>query len=352
MSRRILTCLPSLLLVGLLLPQGPSALGQGKAQPKPPQWTHAFDLKCRNSKQPIFDKDTKTFGMEVFRDDNNGNGVYILETGVLSVVRGFANVPAPIKDSKSPEWMHGLDLKVRKANEPEFTDKTQVFGIEIFRDENTGNWIYITEKGYVAVAPGDKGARAPTPSPKAPVWVHGLDLKVRKAGEKGFDNNTKVYSVEVFRDENTGLLMYVSEVGAIAVVPGEGPSAGAKSKAPEWMHGLDLKCRRGGEREFEAKSTKTFGMEVFRDENTGNWLYICETGTLAVLPGNKTAKAPTPSPRQPEWTHGLDLKVRKFGEPEFGPNTRVFGVEIFRDDNTGSIVYISEVGSITAAPVK
>jgi hypothetical protein len=347
MSRRVLNGLAGALLGSLLLQSTPAAFAQA---PKPPQWTHAFDLKCRTSKELTFDK-ARAWGMEVFRDDNNGNGVYILESGSLAIARGFASVPAPIKDSKSPAWMHGLDLKVRKANEPEFTEKTQVISLEVFRDENTGNWIYITEKGFVAVAPGEKGILAPTPSPKAPVWVHGLDLKCRKGGEKAFDANTKVWSIEVFRDENTGLLIYISETGAISLAPGEGPVAGAKSKAPEWLHGLDLKCRKGGEKDF-GKQTKTFGLEVFRDENNGNWIYICETGTVAVLAGNKTAKAPTPMPREPRWTHGLDLKVRRSGEVEFGPNTRVFGVEIFRDENTATVLYISEVGAIAAAAAK
>ena len=29
--------------------------------------------------------------------------------------------------------------------------------MEIFRDGNTGNWIYITEKGYVAATPAKGG---------------------------------------------------------------------------------------------------------------------------------------------------------------------------------------------------
>ena len=37
-----------------------------------------------------------------------------------------------------------------------------------------------------------------------PVWMHGLDLKCRKGGEKGWDKDTKNWSLEIFRDENTG----------------------------------------------------------------------------------------------------------------------------------------------------
>ncbi len=337
----------AILLFGSLL-QAPAVCAQA---PKPPQWTHAFDLKCRNSKEPTFSDKTKAYGVEVFRDDNNSNGVYIIENGDLAVVRVFGAVKAPVADSKSPAWLHGLDLKVRKANEPEFTDKTQVISLEVFRDENTANLVYISEKGSIATGPGDKAGAAPTASPKAPVWTHGLDLKVRKAGEKEFTNDTRIYSVEVFRDENTGQLIYISEVGAIAVVGGDGPAPGAKSKAPQWLHGLDLKCRKGGEKDF-TPTTKVYGIEVFRDENTGNLIYISETGALAVLPGDKAAKAPTPAPKEPVWTHGLDLKCRQFGEAEFSAKTRVFGVEVFRDDNTNSVIYISEVGAVAAVPGK
>jgi hypothetical protein len=56
---------------------------------------------------------------------------------------------------------------------------------------------------------------------KKPSWLHGLDLKVRKGGEANFDKNTKVYGIEVFKDENNGNLIYISESGSIAVVPGK-----------------------------------------------------------------------------------------------------------------------------------
>jgi hypothetical protein len=57
--------------------------------------------------------------------------------------------------------------------------------------------------------------------PKAPDWKHGMELRVRKAGEADFNKDTKKYGLEVFRDENNGNLIYISETGAIAVVPGK-----------------------------------------------------------------------------------------------------------------------------------
>jgi hypothetical protein len=58
-------------------------------------------------------------------------------------------------------------------------------------------------------------------APKGPKWSHGLDLKVRKGGEAEFSKDTKKIGVEVFRDENNNNLIYISESGCIAVVPGK-----------------------------------------------------------------------------------------------------------------------------------
>jgi hypothetical protein len=57
--------------------------------------------------------------------------------------------------------------------------------------------------------------------PKPPEWKHGMELRVRKAGEADFNKDTKKYGIEVFRDENNGNLIYISETGGIAVVPGK-----------------------------------------------------------------------------------------------------------------------------------
>jgi hypothetical protein len=55
------------------------------------------------------------------------------------------------------------------------------------------------------------------------------------------------------------------------------------AKDPVWLHGLDLKARKGGEKEF--KDARKYGVEVFKDDNNGNLVYISETGSIAVVPG-------------------------------------------------------------------
>ena len=54
---------------------------------------------------------------------------------------------------KGPKWMHGLGLKVRKGTEDNFGATTQKFGIEVFKDENNNNLIYISETGSISVVP-------------------------------------------------------------------------------------------------------------------------------------------------------------------------------------------------------
>lgn len=57
-------------------------------------------------------------------------------------------------DVKPPKWQHGLEFRVRKAGELDFTKDTKRYGIEVFKDENNGNLVYISETGDIAVLPG------------------------------------------------------------------------------------------------------------------------------------------------------------------------------------------------------
>src|SRR5438034_886858 len=72
---------------------------------KDPNWLHDLDLKCRKSTEPEFTKDTRVFGIEVFRDPNNGNGLYLSEVGALVALPGYKDVTAPTPDSKPPQWI-------------------------------------------------------------------------------------------------------------------------------------------------------------------------------------------------------------------------------------------------------
>ena len=54
---------------------------------------------------------------------------------------------------KGATFSHALVLKVRKSDEVDFSDTTKRFGVEVLRDENNGNLIYISETGSIAVVP-------------------------------------------------------------------------------------------------------------------------------------------------------------------------------------------------------
>jgi hypothetical protein len=346
LKRCLPALLPGLLLVAAALPV-PAARAQQK--PKAPQWAYAFDLAARKLGEDKFTKETQKFGVEVFRDANNGLGVYLAQTGSLGVVADFEAVKAPLRDSKAPDWVAGLDLKARPAGVEDFA-KAKTYSMEVFRDDNAGNWLLITEKGTLSAA----AAKGPAAKElKAPQWLHSMDLRCRKAGQKEWTKDTPAFGVEVYRDLSTGNLLYITDTGSVAVVSGvEAPAEAPKEgKAPEWLHGLDLHVRKYREKDF-TKATHKVGVEAFRDANNGNIILLTEAGNIAVVQGKKDLKAPTPSPRDPRFTHGLDLSCRRYGEKDFTDKTPTFGVEVFREENLGLVIYICETGSISAVTAK
>ena len=179
-------------------------------------------------------------------------------------------------------------------------------------------------------------------SAKPPEWKHAMEVRVRKAGDVKWDN-AKKFGIEVFRDENNGNLVYICDTGSVSVVPGGG-AAPEKSKAPEWKHGMELSVRKAGEPDFN-KNTKKYGIEVFSDENNGNLVYVSESGAIAVVTGVKTM-----GEKAPDWKHGMELAARKANEDKFTPTTQRYGVEVFRDENNGNLIYIADTGSITVVP--
>src|SRR5947209_518247 len=111
---------------------------------------------------------------------------------------------------------------------------------------------------------------------------------------------------------------------------GAAPAYGQKPKARQWAYAFDLSCRKFGEQEF-TKDTKTYSLEVFRDGNTGNWLYVTEAGKLASAAGKKDFAAP-PSLKAPQWLHSMDLRSRKAGVKEWTKETPAYGIEVYRDN--------------------
>lgn len=340
MSNRILLPLVGLSL--LLTAVTASRAQDGKA--KDPDSKYAMDLRARKAGEEDFTKETKKYGVEVYTDGPSGDALFLGESGSLTAVPAKLFKADP--KVKEPLFRHGLALKVRPAGEKEW-DKSKRFGIEVFKDDTSGGLVFISEAGAVAAVPAKysvEGA-ADKGKPKNPTWKHAMDLRVRKAGEKDFNKETKKVGVEVFLDENSGNLLYVSETGSFAVVPAALAGKGESGKGPSWQHGLELSVRKPGEKEF-TKDTRKYGLEVFLDESTGTLVYICETGAIAAVPG-KFARATGGASKAPELKHAMDLSVRKAGEKEFTKETRKFGIEVYKDDNNGNVVYLSDSGDLT-----
>jgi hypothetical protein len=80
-------------------------------------------------------------------------GAVCFLTGCL-LTQQLPFVRAQNQETKAPQWMHGLEFRVRKAGEADFKPDTKKFGIEVFKDANNGNLVYISETGSIAVVPG------------------------------------------------------------------------------------------------------------------------------------------------------------------------------------------------------
>lgn len=180
---------------------------------KAPEWLHSFDLKVRKGGERMWTKDVKAYGIEVYRDNNNDNLIYICETGAIAVLPAAASSGSGGKD---PEWLHGQDLQCRKFGERDFTGDTRKYGVEIFRDANNGNLLFLCETGALTVIPGSNDLKAPTVQPSDARFTHGLDLSCRPAGERDFTTKTPTFALEVYQEGNVQATLYLAETGAVA----------------------------------------------------------------------------------------------------------------------------------------
>lgn len=313
----------------------------GQASPDP-ELKYGLEFRVRKADEPDFSKDTQRYGAEVFLDKNTNQWVLITDVGALTNLK----TPAKAIDKVAiPKWLHSMKLGCRRAGEAQFTKDTKRWGIEVFRDDNSGQLVYICESGSVAMVPATTGPT--TGDPKDPKFLHGLELKCRKGNEDDFNKDTKRWGIECFKDENNGNLVYLTEAGAIAVLPGAGITLGTEVKGPTHMHGMNFRVRKADEAAF-TKDTRSFGVEIYKDLNTNQLVYICEMGTIAIIPGGSSAGGET---KAPKGLHAQKLACRKPGEPDFTKDTKRFGLEIYQDPNTGSTVFFTETGSFTV-PVK
>jgi hypothetical protein len=307
---------------------------------KAPTCRYGVAVKYRKAGEDDF-KATQKYSVECYQEDS-GNAIYVSQSGGLSSVSKGQFKAADAKD-KAPLSEYGLELPVRKAD-----GKTAKFGVEVYVDENNGSLLYITDTGSISIIPS-KYASTIKGKPKGYTLKHGMNLKVRKAGEKDFTKDTKKYGIDVFVDNNNGNVIYLSETGAIAVLPGTLVNKDASSgKEPDFQHGMNLSVRGPKEKDF-TKDTRKYGVEAFKDVDNGCLVYITDNGNLSVVP-SKLAKFPEGKAKEPENRRGMSLKVRKIDEKDFSDSSKAFGVDVYTDENNGNTLYISDAGSIAVVP--
>jgi len=311
---------------------------ESKNDPSAPRFLYGHDLRVRPGGESDWVKAVK-IGIEVFEDDTTKAIVAISEAGSLAVI------PAgPVGADPVCKWLTAHDMSVRKAGEPEFTQKTKKFGAELFRDVGSNHLLYVSEKAAIAFAPIPPGLV----TDRGPRWHHALEPKVRAPGQLAFDNARKI-GMEVFKDENTGGLIYITEAGAIATGPAPATAPDPKKIAPpRTEYGLELRVRGATEPDF-TETTKRVGVEVFADPNANNLLfYITEGGFVATAPNPGKFDE---SKDKVSWRSAMTLKARKGGDKAFD-NAKKYGIEVFEDGRTGNLIFISETGSIAVLPAK
>jgi hypothetical protein len=302
-----------------------------------PKFLYGHDLRVRPEGKPDFGPDTPRVGIEVFQDDATGALIGISESGAITVA------PAgPIGPEQKCKWLTAHDLAARKAGEPDFTQKTKKYGVELFRDLGSNRLLYMSEAAAPAFAPIPGGLV----TDRGPKWHHGLEPRVRGPEQPSFES-AKRLGVEAFKDENTNGLIYVTETGAIATADYKGAAPDPKKVAPpKTEYGLVLKVRKATEPDFT--DAKRVAVEVFSDPNAGNQLlYLTEAGYIATAPNTgKFADA-----KGVTWKGAMILKPRKGGEKTFD-NAKRYGIEVFQDNRTGNLIFITETGSIGVLPAK
>jgi hypothetical protein len=254
---------------------GVLTVAPGTATPtKKQEWYSGLSLPVRTADQEKFTDNV--VGVEVFKDAITGMGLYVSDKG------GLAVAPSG-QEGKAADFYYALKLKVRKPGQTKFDD-AKAFGVEVYKDNNTGGAVYVSDTGMIATAKAIPEKAPEAKDIKKPKAVYGLEGKARKWNEADFKTGvTKEYGVEVFKDEHTGTLVYISETGSVAAVPA--PVEMKDVNKLEWKHGFILKARPGGENDL-TKATK-YGIEVYKDVNTGNWVYLSETGSIAVIAPKK-----------------------------------------------------------------
>jgi hypothetical protein len=235
-----------------------------RKEPVRAKWVRRFDLPVRDWDAKEFAADTPKVLVEVFYDTAGNELVYVSESGALAVV----DEPAGAAKVAAPRWLYRLPLKVRPAGENDFTRAPIKINVEVYLHEPTGHLLYVGHNGSLAVVSTKKTFADLKAKP--PRWAHALDLMTRKPDQKDFDAKTPKIGIEVYADDNAGVLIYATDAGTLAAVPGEAKELAARDiKGPVW---------------HTQWVVGKFAAEVFTNPNAGHTVIVTDAGGLAVVP--------------------------------------------------------------------
>jgi len=291
-----------------------------------------YRLECPVGKAapPKDTTETRTFLADVLLDKDGDRLFYAAQdTPTLGVLKG--DEKAVGKGDKPAKALYRFVLPARTWDEKDIDKDTRKYAVEVFRDENTGHLLYVSETGAVAVVAAPKEA-PPKKAPETP-WLYRLKLKVRPPGEFDFAFDTLKCNVEVYREADSGRLIYLAHNGNLAVsAPGKEFKA-KEAKEAQWTHAFELKARTPEDREFNPR-TPQFALEVYDDPNSETTLYVSNTFALAVVPGTKAFDMGKTKAAQ--WQRGL------VGDKWSG--------EVFLNPNLDQLMFIASNGGFAVLP--
>jgi hypothetical protein len=279
----------------------------------------------------------RVFQVQTFLDSERNNWIFLSETGSIAVVPKTKEV----NRNGARKSIHFAELAARKPGEVRTTpDAIQRHTISLKYDEVSDTLLYISDTGSIAAFHGP----VPTPEVKQFPHIAGVFLQARKAGEIAIDGRTPKHNYEMFRDPMTNQIILIAPDGSLAIASGD--LLDGSFKYSPYLHGYTVKVRRTGEDRF-SDATRTLGIEATQERSFGLLVYGTERGGLVAVKGQASA-----DPTQPlKWVTRLQLGVRRRGEAAPLPNDgRMGSVEVYRDNNTGHLLYISETGHIAVAP--
>jgi hypothetical protein len=261
----------------------------------------------------------------------------VLETVILTA-------PIPSTDRSGGgklEHLYHVDFRARRADEKEFGARTHSFAFDVFIDRTNRRLLYVDPDGKNPAAV-EADPEFKVRENKAPGSLHRVIMPVRHFEEKDFGEKTGRVGVEVYRDRNTNHLILVSEKGALAIIP-EGKLAPEKpGQELKWQDRHKLRVREAKEATFEHFKCN---VEVYHEPRTDRLLYVGDSGALGVLSPVKKPELP-----QTEFAHGLILKARPPGDDNFGPDTPMFSLEVYRDGARGAWLYVTDSLQLIVQP--